>query len=180
MINITIINGQAAEGSWNILNCLNQALAKHNDRIVVENFNLSEMKIKFCSGCWSCWLKTPGKCIQEDEMPRLLQSIIQSNLTIFISPIKMGFVSAEIKKITDKMIPLIHPYIEIVNGECHHRKRYDKYPKLGLILVDEEQNLESHRIITGIYQRLAINFRSELAFSFFVNENKNGGERLCG
>ena len=32
------------------------------------------------------------------------------------------------------MIPLLHPYIELVKGECHHKKRYSKYPKLALIL----------------------------------------------
>ncbi len=171
MKNITIINGLEAEGSRDFENDLNQVLAKNDGRAVTENFNLREMKLKFCCGCWSCWLKTPGKCIQEDEMPSLLRSIIHSDLTIFISPIKMGFVSADIKKITDKLIPLIHPYVEIVNGECHHRKRYDKYPKLGLILVDQEQNRESYRIITGIYRRIALNIRTELAFSILAKDN---------
>lgn len=171
MKKVTIINGLAAENNQNFENDLNHFLAQNNDRFEFENFNPEEMKIKFCCGCWGCWLKTPGKCVQEDEMPRLLRSIIHSDLTLFISPIRMGFVSADVKKIIDKIIPLVHPYIEIVNGECHHRKRYDHYPKIGLILVDKDRNKESHNIITGIFQRLAINFRTELAFSILSDGN---------
>lgn len=99
-------------------------------------------------------------------MPKLLESIINSDLTVFVSPIHMGFVSANIKKVNDKMIPLAHPYIEIFNGECHHIKRYDKYPKLGLLLIGNgSQSKESHGLITGIYKRIAINMKTELAFS---------------
>lgn len=165
MKKITIINGLDGNDGQTLKDNLNQILATNIDRASFESFDLRDMKINYCCGCWDCWFKTPGKCIQEDEMPQLLRSIIHSDLTIFFSPIKMGFVSADLKKITDKMIPLVHPYIEIVNGECHHVKRYDKYPKLGLILVDKEWNQESYRIITDIYQRIAINLRTELAFS---------------
>ncbi len=165
MKKITIINGLDDEDGQTFKDDLGQILAKNDELTGYKSFNLREMKIKYCCGCWNCWLKTPGKCIQDDEMPKLLRSILHSDLSIFISPIKMGFVSADMKKITDKLIPLIHPYIEIVNGECHHVKRYQKYPKLGLVLVDKERNHESYNIITNIYQRLAINLRTELAFS---------------
>lgn len=165
MKKITIINGLNGNEGQAFKDNLDKIITKNDELTGYKCFNLNKMKIKYCCGCWSCWFKTPGKCSQEDEMPQLLRSIIHSDLTLFISPIKMGFVSADIKKITDKLIPLVHPYIEIVNGECHHMKRYQKYPKLGLILVDKERNQESYRIISNIYQRFAINLRTDLAFS---------------
>lgn len=29
-------------------------------------FNLAELKISHCVGCWTCWWKTPGRCIYQD------------------------------------------------------------------------------------------------------------------
>lgn len=147
-------------------------LNKNKANIEFECFDLRNMDINYCCGCWSCWVKTPGRCIQEDEMPRLLKSMINSHLTVFVSPVHMGFVSANIKKVNDKMIPLLHPYIGIFNGECHHIKRYDQYPKLGLILVDRiSYGKDSYDMITSIYQRLAINMKTELAFSILSDGN---------
>ena len=34
--------------------------------ISIENtftFDLSKITIAHCAGCWSCWWKTPGKCV---------------------------------------------------------------------------------------------------------------------
>lgn len=34
----------------------------------VDIVNLREKKIKNCLGCFTCWTKTPGRCIQKDDM----------------------------------------------------------------------------------------------------------------
>ncbi len=38
----------------------------------VEVVNLREKKIKYCIGCFTCWTKTPGKCIHKDDMTKEL------------------------------------------------------------------------------------------------------------
>jgi hypothetical protein len=99
-------------------------------------------------------------------MPEILRRMIHSDLCIWVSPLRMGFVSALTKKAMDRIIPLVHPYIGIFEGEFHHLKRYDHYPKLGLILLGDTQiPTESHEIITGVFKRLGINSKGELAFS---------------
>lgn len=170
MKKITIINGLIDESHQNFEQDLDYIFERYKDNIEFESFNIRDMNIKFCCGCFGCWVKTPGKCIQNDEMPKILQSIINSDLTVFLSPVQMGFVSANIKKVCDKLIPLVHPYIDIFFGECHHMKRYDTYPKLGLVLIDEEQtNKECHDIISDVYQRMAINLKTELVFSIMTH-----------
>lgn len=75
--------------------------------------------------------------------------------------------SKHIKKACDRLIPLVHPYIDIFEKECHHISRYDKYPKLGLMLLEEQgSDVQGDvGIITGILKRTALNLRSQLAFS---------------
>jgi hypothetical protein len=53
-----------------------------------------------------------------------------------------------------------------VQGEIHHKKRYDSYPKLGILLEkSKDTDEEDIRIITDIYKRFALNFKTELCFS---------------
>jgi hypothetical protein len=67
------------------------------------------------------------------------------------------------------MISLLHPYIEFVEKECHHHKRYDKYPLLGLILDKNHKDLHQDITITiDIFKRFSLNFRSKLQFTGFT------------
>jgi multimeric flavodoxin WrbA len=101
----------------------------------------------------------------QDDSHDICRAVIHADWVVFASPVRMGFTSALLKQAQDKMIPLLHPYIEIIQGECHHRKRYDAYPKLGLLLQrSRDTDQEDLDIIEQIYQRFALNFRSRLYF----------------
>jgi multimeric flavodoxin WrbA len=166
MKKITLLNGIADDNYRSFEEKLERVCDKSNEKVKYECFTLRKMKINYCCGCWNCWVKTPGECVFKDDMTEILRSIIHSDMTVFISPVVMGFISAQLKKVNDRMIPLIHPYIDIYENECHHQKRYDKYPNLGLILLDEKtQALEELDIITDIYNRLALNMKTRIAFT---------------
>ena len=36
------------------------------------NYQLAEYQIGQCQGCFACWFKTPGRCVQSDDMPELM------------------------------------------------------------------------------------------------------------
>ena len=139
----------------------------------VNVLNLQDMNIKYCTGCWSCWWgPTPGECVFKDESGIVCREYINSDLVIFLSPIIMGFTSSLLKKVQDKLIPLVHPYIELVNGECHHIKRYDRYPLIGLILAKgSDADAEDVEIITDMFRRFALNLKSKLAFSLLTEQS---------
>lgn len=170
MKKVAVLNGITDDKYMDFEKKLEQFSENCGNELKVDLFKLRDMDIKYCTGCWNCWLKTPGVCMHRDQMPDILRSIINSDLTVFLSPIVMGFVSKHIKKANDRMIPLVHPYIGIFNNECHHLKRYRHYPKLGLVLLTDNdgridtQNSDTE-IITGIYRRIAVNLRTSLQFS---------------
>lgn len=143
----------------------------HEYRVI----NTKQLNIKYCSGCFGCWYRTPGLCVQNDDMPDVLRATINSDITIFISEVKIGFVSAELKKINDKSIPLLSPFMSILKGEIHHAPRYDKYPNYGLVLIGNGGIPdEVFDIIRTCYTRYAYNFRSELEFAL-VDDDTLGG-----
>ena len=127
--------------------------------------NLREMDISFCTGCWTCWWKTPGRCAFKDDMEKIYYDCVASDLAVLAAPLVAGFPSVELKKTQDRLIPLLISYMEIAKGEIHHRKRYDRYPTLGLIVGKEaDTDQDDLRIVSDIYQRFAINFKTELKF----------------
>ncbi len=96
--------------------------------------DLRAQDIKHCTGCWMCWWGTPGLCALKDGMAALYPEMVRADLVVWASPLILGTISALTKKVQDRFIPLVHPYIEIVDGECHHRARYEHNADVGLII----------------------------------------------
>lgn len=126
---------------------------------------LRDMKYSPCRGCFNCWVKTPGLCVFKDDGDILCKEFLTSDLVVLSSPVIMGYPSALAKNALDRIIPLIHPYLEDVGGEVHHMKRYKKYPALSLLLEkNSDTDDEDIEIINEIFQRAALNLQSSLKF----------------
>jgi hypothetical protein len=70
----------------------------------------------------------------------------------------MGFTSALLKKTHEKLLPLVHPYLEFVQNEVRHLARYEKYPLMALLLEKgNDTDEEDIKIISDLYRRDAIN-----------------------
>lgn len=126
-----------------------------------------------CRGCFQCWVKTPGLCIMDsDSVNDTGALLIQSDVVIFLSEICYGGFSYDIKSFLDRIIPNIMPYFEIVNGEMHHVKRYERFPVIVAIgygdFVKEESQLFKEIIV-----RNALNMRPPCHFAFTIeNQDK--------
>jgi multimeric flavodoxin WrbA len=137
----------------------------------VQKLVLRDMKIKPCTGCFNCWVKNPGNCIILDDGNEVARQYIASDHVILASPLIMGFLSSLLKNTMDRNIPLVHPHLEEVGGEVHHKKRYDKYPVISFLLEKESfTDAEDIDIVTGIFQREAINVRSSIGFIRFIDK----------
>jgi len=126
-MHITILNGDIQPEKMIFSEYIQRLVEKfESEKHDVEIFNIHSMKLFYCKGCWSCWWKTPGKCDIRDDGEQIFKSVINSDFIIFASPLIAGFTSSALKKITDRFVCLLHPYIQLKNGESHHRKRYEK------------------------------------------------------
>lgn len=101
----------------------------------------------------------------KDDGDILCREVLHSDYVIIASPVIMGYPSAMAKNALDRIIPLIHPYLEDIDGEVHHMKRYEKYPVMGLLLEKSgDTDDEDITIITDIFERAALNLQSRLGF----------------
>ena len=168
---ITILNGNPDADNKIFENYMQNLSGSIESNHSVTTLNLRDMDIRYCIGCFGCWVKTPGECSIKDDSHEVCRRSINSDLVLFASPVIMGFPSAVLKKAMDKMIPLVHPYSVIDQGEVHHLKRYKKYPKLGLILEKSgNTDDEDISIITDAFKRTAVNLKSRLYFSRLTSE----------
>lgn len=132
----------------------------------VNPLNLRDLDLKGCSGCFGCWVRTPGECVKRDDGVRVCRAAIEADLLLVASPMIMGFTSALLKRATDQMIPLIHPYFVMEGGEVHHLARYARYPLFGLLLgAEADTDDEDIQITTAMWRRTARNMKSRLIFT---------------
>jgi multimeric flavodoxin WrbA len=163
---ITILNGEpdAASAFDAYLRDYTDALTANGHEVT--KLDLRDLDLKGCSGCWSCWVKTPGECVKHDDSARICRAVITSDFAVLASPVRMGFTSSLLKRAADQMIPLLHPHILIEGGEMHHHARYARYPLMGLLLAPgRDADAEDLEITQHLWSRLARNMKSTLAFT---------------
>ena len=162
---ITILNGSSTPGAFDTyLAQLHSALAASGH--AVTQIDLRDIPLRYCVGCFGCWVKTPGQCVSRDASLAMDRAVIQSDFTLWAAPLKMGFPDVLLKMALDKHLPLIMPYIDVVNHEAHHQRRYPRSPRVGLLVAPEPgTDARDLQIVTDIFTRTALNFRSCLEFS---------------
>jgi len=132
----------------------------NNDHAKVAIYRLKEHNLAHCTGCFGCWVKTPGNCVASDEGRKIIQSVIQSDMTILYSPVTFGGYSSVLKIIVDRFIPLVLPFFGHYHGETHHTRRYSRYPRLVGIGVRHHAKSDKDELFKALVGRNAINFHT--------------------
>lgn len=164
-MHLTLINGisndEFKKHETNLENMKKQLEKTHE----VDFFTVRNMNINYCCGCFSCWTKTPGLCVFNDDMNLILKSMATTDYIIYISPLSAGFVTSTTKRVMDRFIPNALPYIKIYDGECHHPKRYNNDIKLGVVILDDGNlDQEAVEITIKIFERLSKNMHATKFF----------------
>jgi len=124
------------------------------------NLDLTKTNIKDCTGCWSCWLKTPGRCIHKD-LYAFYRAYLDADEVIILSRISQGFVSGNLKSLFDRMLPLYLPFITYKTGESMHVPRYAKYPEVEVYYQGEFMNRNDQKIYEDYIHRTFYQFHNK-------------------
>jgi hypothetical protein len=177
--NIVVLDGtRAGDELAPLLDLLIDEL--YRSGAAVQVYSLREVKMGSCVGCFGCWLKTPGNCLEPDAGRDIAQAVVQSDTTILFTPVTFGGYSSEIKKIQDRWLPLILPYFGFYHGEIHHMPRYSRYPRLVGIGIQQTPNQEEANLFKVLVGRNAINFHapSQAAEVFLIEEREQFRQKL--
>jgi len=100
----------------------------------IELFYIYKLNVKPCLGERSCWTKTPGICIQDDDVRMLLPKIRQADVIVFAAPVFVDGMPGTLKNLIDRLIPIVEPYFEMREGHCRHPPReVNKRAKVVLV-----------------------------------------------
>lgn len=86
---ILVINGSPRGNNSNTMKITNRFLEGLNSlgENEISIINVKEKNINHCLGCFSCWTKTPGKCVINDDMNDFVNEYIKSDLIIWSFPL---------------------------------------------------------------------------------------------
>lgn len=140
----------------------------------ITEYPVAPENLKDCIGCWSCWVKTPGRCVFSDQMLEIYPAIMASDRVLLMLPVAQGFVSGAAKTFIDRLIPLYHPYIDLHRGEMMHRARYEKYPEFEFFVDAIRLTTEEETVLEDYFFRTAYHFK-QTGFRL-VPQNSNAVE----
>jgi multimeric flavodoxin WrbA len=95
----------------------------------------NELNIKSCNSDPSCWLKTQGKCIHNDDMDIISPMMMEADMWVLATPLYADGMTGTMKIILERAVfPLLDPFIELREGICRHpfRAHYN-YGKIALV-----------------------------------------------
>jgi len=97
---------------------------------------LRKKKINYCIGCFTCWTKTPGRCVHNDDMTKeLYPMFIESDLAVLATPLYHFTVNAQMKTFIERTLPVLEPHlIEGIGDRTTHPLRA-KHPLLAVLSV---------------------------------------------
>lgn len=126
----------------------------------VRAFDLAGLDVADCVGDFNCWFRTPGICSINDPNRDIARAIVLSDLLVLVTPVTFGGYSSDLKKALDHVVQVISPLFEMVDGEMHHQRRYDRHPSLVGIGVADAPDGGAERVFRTIVARNALNLHN--------------------
>jgi multimeric flavodoxin WrbA len=160
-----IVNGATADDRT-----LNQAQEKLSAELTkrgweVKTLCLAEQTIAPCTGCFTCWVKTPGICARNDDGRKMPGLLMDPDLFIMLTPVVYGGYGPLLKTALDRSIPILLPFFRVVQGEIHHPTRYGQHYNLLAIGSLPAPDAQKEGIFANLVGRNALNMSSPLNYT---------------
>ena len=136
-----------------------------------------EGTIKPCIGCFSCWNRTPGKCVIKDGYENMGCLIHHAEEVKVISRYTYGGFSSFVKNVFDRCLGYVLPHFELVNGESHHMKRYDETKPITFVFYGDELSEEDRQQAIRYVNAVCINMRAEVKDVIFEEKKQRKAYR---
>lgn len=79
----------------------------------VRVINLRKKKVRYCTGCYSCSTRTPGRCVIKDDMTEeIYPGFLKSDLAVLGTPLFYNTLNAPMKAFIERTWPVCIPYLE--------------------------------------------------------------------
>ncbi|MGF7143263.1 multimeric flavodoxin WrbA [Anaerotaenia torta] len=128
--------------------------------------------IRSCTGCFGCWIKTPGQCVIKDGYENMGELLGKTTELIVISKCCYGSFSPFVKNVFDRSISYIHPYFKIRNREMHHKRRYNNVIQLKVFFYGEELTQQEKNTAAQYLEAVCLNLDCSLKELKFLTKKE--------
>lgn len=91
----------------------------------VEVLYARKLEIAPCTGCFNCWLKTPGSCSQKDDAETAGEKMRSADVVVLATPVYFFNMTTCMKNLMERAImPSALPFLRKVNGRFGHPSRF--------------------------------------------------------
>lgn len=129
----------------------------------VELLYTQDLDIKPCRSDIACWIKTPGTCFQKDDMNMVLSKFLEADVIVLASPLYCYCVTATMKTMIDRMIPIAEPMLGLAGDSCRHSRRLyvKKNQQLVLVSTCGFYTTDGFDPLTSMIKKVSIDFGLE-------------------
>jgi len=142
----------------------------------IAKHHIVDLDINGCRGCFTCWWKTPGKCVHRDDMDWILPEIADTDVLVLGTPIYGNNVTHYLQKLIERTFTFTMPEMyKGEDGETHHPGRQRKIPKVVLVATCGFPDSTPFRLAKALFQS-ALHITLPAAQLLF---NEEGREQLA-
>ncbi len=130
-MNVVFFNGSPRGRQSNTHRIAAEILAGAQEAgAITEEIFLVEKHVEHCRGCFSCWHKTPGQCVIEDDMTDLMNLFLEADFAGMGTPVYGMYMTGLLKNFLDRFLPMATPHIQKRDdGTFFHNGRVTSYPR---------------------------------------------------
>lgn len=133
--------------------------------------NLNEQTISPCTGCFSCWIRTPGRCVIRDDAAKIAPLLARCDRLMLITRVQYGCYDLPMKRLLERCLPMQQPFLRVHEGEIHHVLR-DVHPKVAVLIAYDCNSKAQQELFTRLAERNAKNLNWTAYKVLFVDEEQ--------
>ena len=137
---VLVVNGSpkgAGSNTMKLTEAVLTGIKETASDVETENLWIRDMDIKPCMGCMSCWGKTAGKCVIDDDMQDVYKSFVAADVIIYSFPLYFFGMPGPMKTFVDRLMPLMETYrgeVRDIGDSAFHEFRVDMSDKRFVII----------------------------------------------
>lgn len=152
---ILLINGSPRKERSNSLKIARAFVSGFPEYWEREEVTLSDMDIKPCLGCFSCWGKTKGQCVIRDDMDNLRLKMQLADVIVESFPLYFFGMPSGVKAMTDRCLPFMLPYGGETGGDMlFHQLRDREMLKKKLVIISSCGYAEAEIMYEALVRQL--------------------------
>ncbi len=151
-MNILVLNGSPKQKS-DTMRLTSSFLAGLTAETVcdVTVVDVIQKNIRPCTGCFACWARGDGHCVQQDDQNDILDVYCKADVLVWSFPLYCYGMPSHLKAVLDRTIPLLKLNMKETEGRVQHETLVDFSKKRTVVICgagfpDWEGNFEAIRL----------------------------------